>query len=403
MTNRKWMSLIGGIAVCLAAVLSAAPDAHAQIAELTAQKIKLSIDPKDIAVSGISSGAAMAHQLHIAHSKDLAGAGLVAGPPFRCAEYLQGNVDILKRVPQLAAGLNAQTAIGLCTAYYKKMGPLFAYLADVDALSIEPKRLQELVADAETRGTVDGVKKGMCGDKVFIINGEADETVPAKVTGATADLYRSLLGQCGGNANVGAHLKVETRPGMPHTMPTDSKAEPGLCAAGPPYIADCDYPGPTEMLRFLHPKRVGSTQANRPADPKNLIAFDQTNVIGRINPQGLMHKNGYIYVPEACKKGQTCGLHVALHGCHQNEDQINKDAPASSKRYLFHIDAGYNETAERAGIVVLYPQADATDQYGRNPNGCWDWWGYNGPGFYQKDGMQLRNIWKIVNAVVKLG
>jgi predicted peptidase len=44
------------------------------------------IDPERITVSGISAGAQMAHQLHIAYSDVFSGAGLIAGGPYGCAE-----------------------------------------------------------------------------------------------------------------------------------------------------------------------------------------------------------------------------------------------------------------------------------------------------------------------------
>ena len=43
------------------------------------------VDPAQVSVSGISSGAFMANQLHIAHSADIMGAGLIAGGLYGCA------------------------------------------------------------------------------------------------------------------------------------------------------------------------------------------------------------------------------------------------------------------------------------------------------------------------------
>ena len=43
------------------------------------------VDPKQVSVAGISSGAFMANQLHIAHSADIVGAGIVAGGLYGCA------------------------------------------------------------------------------------------------------------------------------------------------------------------------------------------------------------------------------------------------------------------------------------------------------------------------------
>jgi poly(3-hydroxybutyrate) depolymerase len=113
----------------------------------------------------------------------------------------------------------------------------------------------------------------------------------------------------------------------------------------------------------------------------------------------MLHRFDHVYVPASCRSGARCGLHIALHGCHQNEDQINEGNPAPSHRYLFAADAGYNEFAERNGIVVLYPQAAATGAAGGNPNGCWDWWGYNGVDYWQKDARQIRNLWKLVETL----
>ena len=43
------------------------------------------VDPAQVSVSGISSGAFMANQLHVAHSADIMGAGLIAGGLYGCA------------------------------------------------------------------------------------------------------------------------------------------------------------------------------------------------------------------------------------------------------------------------------------------------------------------------------
>ena len=43
------------------------------------------VDPTQVSVAGISSGAFMANQLHIAHSAGIMGAGIVAGGLFGCA------------------------------------------------------------------------------------------------------------------------------------------------------------------------------------------------------------------------------------------------------------------------------------------------------------------------------
>lgn len=367
-----------------AALLFGAPSAEAQVAELGARGIVLSIDRKDVSVSGISSGAAMAHQIHVARSKDLVGVGMVAGPPFRCADYFKG--DPANPVT------SDFTAVYLCTGYYKKLEgvpPTWAG-GPVDA-----SRLKALAEDAFRRRTVDP-RSGLCGDRVFLIAGGLDTTVPSHVSAATKGLYDWLLSDCAGSGK--GRVTDVTIVEMPHTMPTDV-AVGRACVAGPPYIADCDFAGAEQMLRHLHPAKAAAPQANRPASRDNLIRFDQHRVIGATEPKGLMHQAGYVYVPESCKQGRRCSLHIALHGCHQNEDMINEGVADPTRPVLFAADAGYNGFAERNGIVVLYPQAAGTGAAGGNPNGCWDWWGYNGVDFYQKGARQIRNIWTLVEAL----
>src|SRR5208283_69782 len=43
------------------------------------------VDPAQVSVAGISSGAFMANQLHIAHSADIMGAAMIAGGLYGCA------------------------------------------------------------------------------------------------------------------------------------------------------------------------------------------------------------------------------------------------------------------------------------------------------------------------------
>jgi hypothetical protein len=49
-------------------------------------------------------------------------------------------------------------------------------------------------------------------------------------------------------------------------------------------------------------------------------------------------------------------------------------------------------------LVVLYPQAIAS-VVPLNPEGCWDWWGYDGPNFAVKTGLQMVTIMNMVTAL----
>ena len=94
-----------------------------------------------------------------------------------------------------------------------------------------------------------------------------------------------------------------------------------------------------------------------------------------------------VYIPTGCVPGTTCRLHIAFHGCKQNEERVN-DA--------FTVGAGFNRWAESNNIVVLYPQTHDTST---NPNACWDWWGYHRPGYATKNGVQMAAVHRMMLAL----
>lgn len=58
---------------------------------------KIYIDPNAVTVSGVSSGAYMAVQLHVAYSGTFQGVGAIAGGPYYCAENLPPSlIDTIK-------------------------------------------------------------------------------------------------------------------------------------------------------------------------------------------------------------------------------------------------------------------------------------------------------------------
>jgi hypothetical protein len=42
--------------------------------------------------------------------------------------------------------------------------------------------------------------------------------------------------------------------------------------------------------------------------------------------------------------------------------------------------------------VILFPQSSVSNG---NPNGCWDWWGYDDPAYHTKRGRQMAAIAKM--------
>jgi len=101
----------------------------------------------------------------------------------------------------------------------------------------------------------------------------------------------------------------------------------------------------------------------------------------------MLH-TGYVYIPTECQKNATCILHVSFHGCNQNIDSVG-DA------YVKHT--GLNAWAEANNIIVLYPQADKSVL--KNPNGCFDWFGYTNAKYYGKQGIQMQSVKNMVEAI----
>ena len=101
-----------------------------------------------------------------------------------------------------------------------------------------------------------------------------------------------------------------------------------------------------------------------------------------------MANDAWAYVPANCAANQSCKLHVVFHGCKQNVATVGSQ---------FYQNTGYNRWADTNNIVVLYPQANTTYA---NPNGCWDWWGYDDVNFPGKSGGQMVAVKTMIDRIV---
>ena len=71
-----------------------------------------------------------------------------------------------------------------------------------------------------------------------------------------------------------------------------------------------------------------------------------------------------------------------FHGCKQGASFVGDQ---------FVRRAGYLEIAESNRVVLLFPQIEPSFQP-LNPNGCWDWWGYEGEAYATQAGPQVRAV-----------
>ena len=302
----------------------------------------LTLDRDATTVSGLSSGAYMAVQLHVAFSSAVAGAGVVAGGPFYCA---RGSVF---------------TALNNCMATSGD-GP-------------DPAPLLDEARAFAAAGRIDPLD-GLAGDRVYLFSGTEDETVEEPVLDSARDFYRA--------AGVAADdIRYDREVPAGHAFLGESA--PNACATTEtPFLNDCGVDQAGDILTWLY----GDLAPPAEPDPARLREFDQGTFLANPADHG-MDPRGFVYIPEACEAGAVCRLHVAFHGCEQTPDQIGD---------LYARTAGYNRWAEANGIVVLYPQARIIpsplfNPFGGNPKGCWDWWGYDDPAYFSKQGRQMAAV-----------
>ena len=131
----------------------------------------------DVTVSGISSGGAMATQLHIAFSKEISGCGILAGPPYYCA----GN----------------GWTMTVCMT-----GP---------AAYISVSALQLAIDSYVVSGTIDD-PSSISNDSVYVFSGQYDSVVYPGIVKLNEKVYSQL------GANVKTNFDMEAN----HCFPTEN-------------------------------------------------------------------------------------------------------------------------------------------------------------------------------------
>lgn len=301
-------------------------------------------------VSGVSSGADMAHQLHISHSSIMAGAGLVSVAPYHCAE---GQVTTALARCMKTRGIDAKDSLAHAQAF-------------------------------EGAGAIDPLDN-LQNDRVYLFAGTEDTTRVPAVVHATTELYL-LMGVPGEQI----HYHDDLQAG--HAFITEAWGNARCEVSASPFINDCDYDQAGAILQWiygpLHPPARTLTGSLR--------AFDQREFLSKPEASS-MAQEGFVYIPTSCEQG-GCRVHVALHGCRQGATTVD-DA--------FYRHAGYNRWADTNGIIVLYPQAQAMtatflgmmpDVSESNSRGCWNWWGYGDDAHYsRRHGVQIRAIRSMID------
>ena len=276
-------------------------------------------------MSGISSGAFMANQLHIAHSAGIMGAGIIAGGLYGCA-------------------VDSVTSDGVFSLASLAVGPCMS----VPTLLKRVAFYAQVVADLAAQGWIDP-PSNLARSHVYMFTGQADQVVNFKTVELGASLYRTLGVP---ESQIVFRDRDLPAPGAGHSWVTKNFGN--TCAANAsPFINSCIYDQAEDILSTIYGPLLPPGSAIRPHR-----AFDQTEFVpGNAAEANGMSDTGYLYIPKACEPGaaQPCRLHVALHGCLQSAEVLGNE---------FYTKVGVNEWADTNGIIVLYPQAHATDGFG---------------------------------------
>ncbi len=309
---------------------------------------KLDIDPSRVTVAGLSSGAYMATQSHIAWPRVFSGAALVAGGPYGCAAGDLGQA--------LSTCMKGEPA------------------ADLGALARE-------VRQRSAQGTL-GDLEALAGDHVYVLHGRDDNTVAESVSRDAAGLYTTLRTQL--PVLSGLQVQWDGDRAFGHNLPVAGRGDD--CAQSvAPFLGHCGFDAAGEIFAHLYGKpaeKAGTAHGE-------LRRFSQKQLNGRV-PDPYLADTGYAYFPRACLAGTRCGLLVVFHGCQQNAEAVGE---------TFVRDAGFNRWADVYHVAVLYPQTRATFAP-LNPKACWDWWGFSGANYDTRQGRQQQ--W-LMHALAALG
>ncbi|MYN11141.1 extracellular catalytic domain type 2 short-chain-length polyhydroxyalkanoate depolymerase [Pseudoduganella aquatica] len=337
MTNSAAYSRLLGIALLAAGV-------QASVLAAPVPLPSYNVDIAKTSVSGLSSGGFMAVQLHVAFSATFkAGAGIVAGGPYYCA---QGAVS---------------TALGPCMAASSFSKPATATLVST-------------TNSWASQGLIDPTSN-LAGSKVYLYSGTIDSTVKQLVMNEANSYYKNYIAS--------ANIFYKNNLASEHAMVTDFFGS-GCSTKASPYINNCNFDLAGNILQWiygpLNTRNTGTLGGS-------FVEFDQAEFIASPAAHG-MAASGWAYVPASCGSQQQCKLHVVVHGCQQDTTKIQDK---------YYRNTGYNRWADTNNIIVLYPQT-APSSAG-NPNGCWDWWGYDDANYAKKSGRQMAAIKAMVDRV----
>jgi len=329
MNRAEIRTLLAALAVALAGLVQPAARAADALPELHA-------DPSRTSVSGLSSGAFMTVQYGVAYSASVVGLGVIAGGPYNCA--------------------------------FVNFGGIVSCMSGAPSGSLSWSAAQGF----ESLGQLDPVA-GIAKLKVYLFGGTKDEVVHPPVVAATRDFFRAA-GVPPKHLAYVDQLPAGHAPSFGNACGTNAAPFIDRCRVKPSGPA---YDQPKAILQHIYgPLKPAATALSSTVRP-----FDQREFASAATS---LDSVGFVYVPKVCAGAPGgCAVHVVFHGCRQGAQSVGSDVYAS---------VGYNRWADTNRVIVLYPQVVTSEVLPANPEGCWDWWGYTGPTFQVRSGVQLSAV-----------
>lgn len=333
----------------------------------------LSAGSLSIAVMGQGSGANMAHQMHVAFSSEIGGAGLVGASPYGCSNH------------------NYFTMMNRCMYGMESI--------NTEALAFGAKQQ----AGSQRADWT----KNLAWSKVFQVEATSDAMVATGImTNATRDVYTNL-------GVPSASITTESV-AAPHGWITNESPEGYSvceCESTDPLctVFDCDYSTTEKVVNNLWPELTKNSTPDTSLSQN--YRFNQDTFCGWVRWEEKcvdtigMSQYGYIYIPTKCHS-EKCNLLVHFHGCGQQlvtssyEDGIYTDGSDTFKQANFMHTTEVTKVADEYGFMVLFPQIDAYNMAFKNDYSCWDWWGYSGAHYHTSVGVQMLSVKYMIDTAI---
>jgi len=229
------------------------------------------VDPAQVSVAGISSGAFMANQLHIAHSADIMGAAMVAGGLYGCA---------VEAVEDDGVRALASQAVYDCMRLPDNLKDASDYADQVKQFA--------------AKGWIDPISN-LAQSKIYFFTGGSDAVVDSQTVETGKAVYEAV-----GARNIVSEDRSGLAANAGHSWVTKNFG--GACDANAsPFIDNCGYDQAGAELKAIYGPDL---KPPRKASSKRIVAFDQKEFV----PEGATAANGlsdtgYLYVPKSCQPG----------------------------------------------------------------------------------------------------